>query len=369
MKRWIFVLFVALSTILLAEPFERAEVTKAINRVSLLPRNAPAAPGDVVSGDSALKTGGNSRAELEFPDFTITRIGSNAIFRFVSGKREVILESGTLLFSTPEGAGGGKVRVGAITAAVTGTDFLVSATKGPAMRTVAMQGVAMQDLAKMAVNLASGTKDVAKQQAAIQNTAAQNASLAAKVANVTQNVAKQLPLAQDVANQAATMAAMQKTLKEVADKQEIASNVAAKQAANLATITKNFAKQDAGTQAAVVTQTNATQEAAKLDTTLDALTQGAAQQEVAAQKISELTGKVAAANQAVSQAITATQKAAAQQEALKLMADLQQAMNEQNDKLDAYTNMLAKQAALKDQIVQNMGGEASRSKPSRSKPP
>ena len=82
MKRWIFVLFVALATILLAEPFERAEVTKAINRVSLLPRNARAAPGDVVSGDSALKTGGNSRAELEFPDFTITRVGSNAIFRF-----------------------------------------------------------------------------------------------------------------------------------------------------------------------------------------------------------------------------------------------------------------------------------------------
>ena len=40
------------------------------------------------------------------------------------------------------------------------------------------------------------------------------------------------------------------------------------------------------------------------------------------------------------------------------MADLQQAMKEQNDKLDVYSNMVAKQAALKDQIIQNMGGGA-----------
>ena len=48
-------------------------------------------PGDVVSGDSALKTGGNSRAELEFPDLTITRVGSNALFRFLAGRREITL--------------------------------------------------------------------------------------------------------------------------------------------------------------------------------------------------------------------------------------------------------------------------------------
>ena len=128
MRRWIFGLLLCIANPLVgrAEPFERAQVTKAINIVSLLPRNTKAAPGDVVSGDSALKTGGNSRAELEFPDFTITRVGSNALFRFLAGKREIILDSGTLLFSSPEGAGGGKVQVGAITAAVTGTDFLIS---------------------------------------------------------------------------------------------------------------------------------------------------------------------------------------------------------------------------------------------------
>ena len=110
--------------------FERAEVTKAINIVSLLPRNTKAVRGDVVSGDSALKTGESSRAELEFPDLTITRVGSNALFRFLAGSREITLDGGTMLFSSPKGAGGGKVQVGAITAAVTGTDFLISRIAG-----------------------------------------------------------------------------------------------------------------------------------------------------------------------------------------------------------------------------------------------
>jgi hypothetical protein len=114
-----------LSTIL-ADPFEQAEVIKAINLVSLLPQDKQAARGDVVKGNTGLKTGGDSRAELQFPDLTITRVGSNSVFRFIAGTREMILDSGTMLFSAPQGAGGGKVQAGAITAAVTGSDFMIS---------------------------------------------------------------------------------------------------------------------------------------------------------------------------------------------------------------------------------------------------
>ena len=127
MRHWISVLFVFVGvSTLWAEPFDRAEVTKTINLVSLLPPDRRAAPGDLVKGGTALKTGGNSRAELQFPDLTITRVGSNALFRFVTGTREMVLDSGTILFSSPKGAGGGKVQAGAITAAVTGSDFLIS---------------------------------------------------------------------------------------------------------------------------------------------------------------------------------------------------------------------------------------------------
>ena len=128
MNHWIFLLFLFVGYVatLWAEPFDQAEVTKTINLVSLLPQDMRAVPGDLVKGDTALKTGGNSRAELQFPDLTITRVGSNALFRFIAGTREMVLDSGTMLFSSPKGAGGGKVQAGAITAAVTGSDFLIS---------------------------------------------------------------------------------------------------------------------------------------------------------------------------------------------------------------------------------------------------
>ena len=128
MKRFglILLLLARHPSVLWAEPFDQAEVTKTINLVSLLPQDRRAAPGDLIKGDTALKTGGNSRAELQFPDLTITRVGSNALFRFIAGTREMVLDSGTMLFSSPKGAGGGKVQTGAITAAVTGSDFLIS---------------------------------------------------------------------------------------------------------------------------------------------------------------------------------------------------------------------------------------------------
>ena len=109
MRHWIFGLLLCIANPLVVRAeqlFERAEVTKTINAVSILPRNTKAVPGDVITRDLALKTGGDSRAELEFPDLTITRVGSNAVFRFITGQRKIILDGGTMLF---HGFGGGTV--------------------------------------------------------------------------------------------------------------------------------------------------------------------------------------------------------------------------------------------------------------------
>jgi hypothetical protein len=129
------IIWATLPTVGRTAPFKEAEVTRTVNIVSLfseIQAARAAAIGDVISGRTALKTADESRAELRFPDTTITRVGSNAIFRFFSGGREMTLDGGTMLFSSPSGAGGGQVQAGAITAAVTGTDFLVSYSKGPA---------------------------------------------------------------------------------------------------------------------------------------------------------------------------------------------------------------------------------------------
>ena len=142
------VLWAALPAALRAEPFEQAEVTRTVNLVSLLREMEAAqaaAVGDVIKGQTALKTGGDSRAELEFPDDTITRVGSNALFRFYAGARNMTLDGGTMLFSSPKGIGGGTVQAGAITAAVSGTDFLITYVKGLATKGGKVQVICLSE--------------------------------------------------------------------------------------------------------------------------------------------------------------------------------------------------------------------------------
>jgi hypothetical protein len=142
------VLCATLPAALRAEPFEQAEVTRTVNLVSLLREMESAqaaAVGDVIKGQTALKTGGDSRAELEFPDETITRVGSNALFRFYAGARNMTLDGGTMLFSSPKGIGGGTVEAGAITAAASGTDFLISYVKGLATKGGKVQVICLSE--------------------------------------------------------------------------------------------------------------------------------------------------------------------------------------------------------------------------------
>jgi hypothetical protein len=128
-----------------AEPFEEAKVTETSNIVSLLQqlqKPQPATVGDVIKGQTALKTGGESRAELKFPDLTMTRVGANSLFRFYAGGRDMTLDGGTMLFYSPKGAGGGKVQAGAVTAAVTGSAVLVM-NLAPTIKVVCLEHAAV----------------------------------------------------------------------------------------------------------------------------------------------------------------------------------------------------------------------------------
>jgi hypothetical protein len=144
-------LLLFLATSLQAEPFQKAEVTRVVNKVSLLPNNQgsrSAKVGDSVAGRTALQTGSASRAELSFPDQTITRIGANALFRFESGGRSMDLEGGTMLFSSPKGMGGGQVQAGAVTAAVKGTTFLLSFKINGEVKVIVLEGKVLVFLTK-----------------------------------------------------------------------------------------------------------------------------------------------------------------------------------------------------------------------------
>lgn len=107
---------------------KEAKVTQVVKDVKILsgqtePR--PATLSDTVRGDTAVRTGVESRAELTFGDLTIARLGANTIFSFNQGSRTVELGNGAILLRVPKGSSGTKIQTAAVTAAITGTTVIV----------------------------------------------------------------------------------------------------------------------------------------------------------------------------------------------------------------------------------------------------
>jgi hypothetical protein len=107
--------------------FSQARVTQVVQDVKVVPSGSaarPAAVNETVNQGSAVQTGTQSRSELTFQDQTITRLGENTIFTVGKGGRTVDLGSGQFLLYVPKKAGGAKVKMGSVTAAITGTTVL-----------------------------------------------------------------------------------------------------------------------------------------------------------------------------------------------------------------------------------------------------
>ena len=103
--------------------FSQGRVTQVVQDVKVVPSGAaarPAAVNETVHQGSAVQTGTQSRSELTFQDKTITRLGENTIFTVGQGARTVELGSGQFLLYVPKKAGGAKVKMGSVTAAITG---------------------------------------------------------------------------------------------------------------------------------------------------------------------------------------------------------------------------------------------------------
>ena len=110
-----------------AADFEQAQVTQVVKDVKVLPSGAAARPATVnetVHKGSAVQTGTQSRSELTFQDKSITRLGEKTIFSVGKGGRTIDLGSGQFLLYVPKNSGGAKVKMGSVTAAITGTTVL-----------------------------------------------------------------------------------------------------------------------------------------------------------------------------------------------------------------------------------------------------
>ena len=106
-----------------ADELKEAKVTQVIQDVRVRPSNAsprPAAVNDDVRQGTAVQTGVQSRSELTFKDQTITRLGEQTIFSVGQGPRTIDLGSDQFLLYAPKKAGGAKVKMGSVTAAITG---------------------------------------------------------------------------------------------------------------------------------------------------------------------------------------------------------------------------------------------------------
>src|SRR5437879_430181 len=126
-----------------AGPLSSAEVTKIINRVSVIdPAKGghPAVMREVIKDDLGLRTGVRSRSELLFQDNTLTRIGAETFFSFKTGTRDMTLEKGSMLLQVPKGLGGAKIHTAAVTAAITGTTIMMEYIPGSYIKVLVLEG-------------------------------------------------------------------------------------------------------------------------------------------------------------------------------------------------------------------------------------
>src|SRR5438270_11339767 len=126
-----------------AADLKEARVTQIIRDVKLLPNAAPARPAivnDPVRDGTAVRTGIESRTELTFPDATLARLGSNTIFSFTEGTRNLELKDGAMLLRVPKNAGGAKINTAAVTAAITGTTVMLEFHKNSYVKFIVLEG-------------------------------------------------------------------------------------------------------------------------------------------------------------------------------------------------------------------------------------
>ena len=139
------ILLVASAALLLLTAAQRKEarLTQIMRDVNLVAPHLAARPAhlneNVVDG-SAVHTGDESRAELRFPDLTITRVGANTVFSFEEGGRNVDVENGAILLRVPKDSGGARIRSSALTVGITGTTVMFEHHRRTYTKLIVLEG-------------------------------------------------------------------------------------------------------------------------------------------------------------------------------------------------------------------------------------
>ena len=86
---------------------------------------SPAEVGTAVNDGEYVQTGKLSRAAMELPSTSITRMGANTIFNYFADSNLVDLQAGTILFCKPKDARQLTIKTAAVMAGITGTTGFV----------------------------------------------------------------------------------------------------------------------------------------------------------------------------------------------------------------------------------------------------
>ena len=143
-------LLLGMTALAFAQPSKKdARVTQVIREVSVLEAATPARRAvlnETLGETSAVKTGGDSRAELTFVDLTITRLGANSLYSFKKAGRQVQLNGGSTLLRVPKDSGGATIISPAVTAGITGTTVIFEYARVAGTRLTVLEGSARMTL-------------------------------------------------------------------------------------------------------------------------------------------------------------------------------------------------------------------------------
>ena len=139
-----------------AAELQEARVTQVVQDVKVLPSGAaarPAAVNETVRQGNAVQTGVQSRSELTFKDQTITRLGEKTIFNVGGQGRTIDMSSGQFLLYVPKNSGGAKVKMGPVTAAITGTTVMGNVAPSGVIEFTVLEGSACIHLDRVGQSL------------------------------------------------------------------------------------------------------------------------------------------------------------------------------------------------------------------------
>jgi hypothetical protein len=139
-----------------AAELEEAQVTQVVQEVKVVPSGGsarPAAVNETVRKGNAVQTGAQSRSELTFKDKTITRLGEKTIFNVGGEGRTIEMGSGQFLLYVPKKAGGAKIKMGPVTAAITGTTVLGNVNPSGIVTFTVLEGSSCINLPSMGQSL------------------------------------------------------------------------------------------------------------------------------------------------------------------------------------------------------------------------